>query len=269
MYLINGQSTERLAVNDRGGQFGDGCFTTARIVAGEIVLYSHHLARLKETCSRLAIPFNDWVVLVKEMRRLAQPHREGVLKVIITRGVGGRGYSAAGCQLPTRILNVSPYPTHYARWKDVGINLTLSPIPLGRNPYLAGLKHLNRLEQVLIRSHLEQTDADEALVLDSEGWVTECCAANLFWRKGHVVYTPRLDQAGVNGIMRQFCIRMLAQSPFSLVEVYAGLDEVMQADEIVVCNALMPVIPVRTCGDTLLSSRLLFDFLAPLCEHPN
>lgn len=145
-------------------QFGDGCFTTARIAAGRLPCFPVIWLAWKKR-ARLAIPFNDWDVLVKEMRRLAQPHREGVLKVMITRGAGGRGYSAAGCQLPTRILSVSPYPAHYARWKDAGINLTLSPIPLGRNSYLAGLKHLNRLEQVLIRSHLEQTDADEALVL--------------------------------------------------------------------------------------------------------
>lgn len=269
MYLINGQSTERLAVNDRGVQFGDGCFTTARIAAGEIALFSRHLARLKETCSRLAIPFNDWDVLVKEMRRLAQSHREGVLKVMITRGAGGRGYSAAGCQLPTRILSVSPYPAHYARWKAAGIALTLSPIPLGRNPYLAGLKHLNRLEQVLIRSHLEQTDADEALVLDSEGWVTECCAANLFWRTGNIVSTPRLDQAGVNGIMRQFCLGILAQSPFQVLEVQAREEAVRQADEVIICNALMPIIPIRAYDGASYSSRTLFQFLAPFCEHPN
>lgn len=71
----------------------------------------------------------------------------------------------------------------------------------------------------------------------------------MFWRKGNVVYTPRLDQAGVNGIMRQFCIGLLAQSSYQLVEVQASLEEVMQADEMVVCNALMPVIPVRACGE--------------------
>ncbi|ECH9258255.1 aminodeoxychorismate lyase [Salmonella enterica subsp. enterica] len=269
MYLINGQAVGQLAVNDRAVQFGDGCFTTARIVAGDIVLFSHHLTRLEDACSRLAIPFNDWVVLAKEMRRLAQPYREGVLKVMITRGVGGRGYSAAGCHLPTRILNVSAYPAHYARWKETGIALTLSPVPLGRNPFLAGLKHLNRLEQVLIRSHLEQTDADEALVLDSEGWVTECCAANLFWRKGDIVFTPRLDQAGVNGIMRQFCLRKLAQSPFRVLEVQAREESVRQADEVIICNALMPIIPIRAYDSVLYSSRTLFRFLAPFCEHPN
>lgn len=96
---------------------------------------------------------------------LATGHDSGVLKVIISRGSGGRGYSAMNCQAATRILSVSAYPAYYSQWRKQGITLTLSPIPLGRNPYLAGLKHLNRLEQVLIRSHLEQTDADEALVL--------------------------------------------------------------------------------------------------------
>ncbi|MEO3906379.1 aminotransferase class IV, partial [Providencia rettgeri] len=118
-------------------------------------------------------------------------------------------------------------------------------------------------------SHLEQTNADEALVLDSEGWVTECCAANLFWRKGNVVYTPRLDQAGVNGIMRQFCIRLLAQSSYQLVEVQASLEESLQADEMVICNALMPVMPVCACGDVSFSSATLYEYLAPLCERPN
>lgn len=81
-----------------------------------------------------------------------------------------------------------------------------------------------------------------------------CSGVKVMW------FTRPHGSGQVNGIMRQFCIRMLAQSPFSIVEVYAGLEEVMQADEIVVCNALMPIIPVCACGDTLLSSRLLFDF---------
>ena len=182
MFLINGAESETLAVNDRGVQFGDGCFTTARILRGQVQLLSAHLARLQTTCEKLFIPYDDWALLAQEMARLAQPHQDGVLKVIITRGAGGRGYSAAGCVNPTRILSVSPRPAHYLRWREEGISLSLSPVRLGRNPSLAGLKHLNRLEQVLIRSHLEQTDADEALVLDSDGWLTECCAANVFWR---------------------------------------------------------------------------------------
>lgn len=141
--------------------------------------------------------------------------------------------------------------------------MTLSPVRLGRNPSLAGLKHLNRLEQVLIRSHLEQTDADEALVLDSDGWLTECCAANLFWRKGSDVFTPRLDRAGVNGIMRQYILAKLAPSPFRVVEATMRPEALREADEVLVCNALMPLVPVRRWNDKRWSTRELYHFLAP------
>ena len=173
MFLINGVEQDTLAANDRAVQFGDGCFTTARIQHGQVALLDAHLQRLQTTCEKLRIPFDDWLTLSDEMQRLARPHAQGVLKVVLTRGVGGRGYSTAGCTSPTRILSVSSLPAHYARWREEGITLTRSPVTLGRNPWLAGLKHLNRLEQVLIRSHLEQTDADEALVLDSDGGLTE------------------------------------------------------------------------------------------------
>lgn len=232
MFLINGHKQESLAVSDRATQFGDGCFTTARVIDGKVSLLSAHIQRLQDACQRLMISCDFWPQLEQEMKTLAAEQQNGVLKVVISRGSGGRGYSTLNSGPATRILSVTAYPAHYDRLRNEGMTLALSPVRLGRNPHLAGIKHLNRLEQVLIRSHLEQTNADEALVLDSEGWVTECCAANLFWRKGNVVYTPRLDQAGVNGIMRQFCIRLLAQSSYQLVEVQASLEESLQADEL-------------------------------------
>lgn len=266
MFLINGREQNTLAVNDRATQFGDGSFTTARIIESKVQQIAAHIGRLQKACERLSIPFSDWQCLAHEMSVLAARQHEGVLKVIISRGVGGRGYSGSACEMPTRIVSTSAMPAHYARWKETGIALTLSPIPLGRNPYLAGLKHLNRLEQVLIRSHLEQTDADEALVLDSDGWLTECCAANLFWRCGRDVYTPRLDQAGVNGTMRQFIMAQLAHSPYRVVEVNAKPEALAQADEVLICNALMPVIPVQRYADQQWPARELYQFLAPLCE---
>lgn len=266
MFLINGLEQDTLAVNDRATQFGDGCFTTARIEQGRVILLSAHLARLQLACQRLSIAFNDWGILEDEMCQLAAQQLQGVLKVIISRGAGGRGYSGAACVSATRILATSPSPAHYARWRREGITLALSPVRLGRNPYLAGIKHLNRLEQVLIRSHLEQTDAEEALVLDSEGWVTECCAANLFWRKGQDVFTPRLDQAGVNGIMRQHIIAQLATSPYQLIEVVALPEALADADEVLICNALMPLVPVHHYAGQTWTSRELYQYLAPFCE---
>ena len=183
MFLINGLEQDTLPASDRATQFGDGCFTTARILDGGVCLLGAHILRLQKACEALLIPFSQWDILESEMRRLASDKASGVLKVIISRGSGGRGYSGSACLHPTRILSVSDYPSHYAHWREEGVALALSPVRLGRNPMLAGIKHLNRLEQVLIRTHLEQTEAGEALVLDSEGYITECCAANLLWRK--------------------------------------------------------------------------------------
>ncbi|MRS88480.1 aminodeoxychorismate lyase [Enterobacteriaceae bacterium RIT714] len=267
MFLINGHEQECLPASDRATQFGDGCFTTARIVDGDVCFLAAHILRLQQACERLLIPFAQWAELEREMQSIAADKPCGVLKVIISRGSGGRGYSGANCQQPTRILSVSAYPAHYAVWRKEGITLALSPVRLGRNPLLGGIKHLNRLEQVLIRTHLEQSDADEALVLDSEGFITECCAANLLWRQGNDVFTPKVDQAGVNGIMRQFCMQQLAHSGFRVVEINAGEEALLDADEIVICNALMPVVPVRAYGKHNWSSRELYSFLAPLCEQ--
>lgn len=266
MFLINGEAQNVLPVNDRATQFGDGCFTTARVVNGQVRMLAAHIARLRLACQRLNIPFAQWTTLTQEMTQLAQTLADGVVKVIISRGPGGRGYSGASCETPTRVLSTAAAPAHYARWKEEGVTLALSPVPLGRNPYLAGIKHLNRLEQVLIRSHLEQTHADEALVLDSDGWLTECCAANLFWRCGRDVFTPRLDQAGVDGIMRQFILARLARSPYRVVEVNARPAALAQADEVLICNALMPVIPVQRYAAWQWPARELYLFLAPLCE---
>ncbi|QPK02194.1 aminodeoxychorismate lyase [Enterobacter mori] len=267
MFLINGLELDSLPASDRATQFGDGCFTTARILDGDVCLLDAHIRRLQNACETLLIPFTQWDTLRHEMCQLASGKSSGVLKVIISRGSGGRGYSGARCEHPTRILSVSAYPAHYERWRKEGVTLTLSPVRLGRNPMLAGIKHLNRLEQVLIRTHLEQTDADEALVLDSEGFITECCAANLLWRQGRDVFTPSLEQAGVNGIMRQFCLQHLAHSGFRVVEVSAREEALQKADEMIICNALMPVVPVRAYGQLHLPSRELFQFLAPICEQ--
>lgn len=269
MFLINGVEQNSLRACDRAIQFGDGCFTTARITDGRVHFLAAHLARLRLACDKLMIPLINQDVLEQEMRSLAAGTERGVLKVILSRGSSSRGYSVSGCQTPTRILSLAAYPAHYQRWRDLGVTLTPSPVTLGRNPWLAGIKHLNRLEQVLIRAHLDQTDADEALVLDSEGWMTECCAANLFWRKGATVFTPRLDQAGVNGIMRQHCIGLLALSDYAVVEVNAKPEALAQADEVIICNALLPVVAVRAFEHLTWSARDLWRWLAPRCECTN
>ncbi|ELY4419678.1 aminodeoxychorismate lyase [Cronobacter sakazakii] len=266
MLLINGIEQDCLSATDRAVQFGDGCFTTARVRDGVVHLLEAHLERLHEGCERLMIPVPDIDTLRNEMRQAAQGQGSAVVKVIISRGAGKRGYSIAGCDAPTRIVSRGGYPDFYSEWRERGVSLAISPVRLGRNPNLAGIKHLNRLEQVLIRTHLEQTSADEALVLDSEGWVTECCAANLFWRKGKAVFTPRLDQAGVDGLMRRHIIGLLNQSVWRLSEINAPASALEEADEVFICNALMPLVPVRSIDGHAYASRELYHYLIPHCE---
>lgn len=107
MFLINGCEQNMLAASDRATQFGDGCFTTACIIDGEIPLFAAHLERLQDACQKLLISFENWSELQNEMKMLAKGHVRGVLKVIISRGSGGRGYSGKSCHSATRILSVS------------------------------------------------------------------------------------------------------------------------------------------------------------------
>ncbi len=265
MYWINGQQHDALAPSDRGLQFGDGCFTTARAINGQVELLGWHIERLQQAAERLMLPAIDWAALEAEMVHAAQAVPLGVIKAILTRGSGGRGYSPHGCSHPTRIVSRSTYPQHYLQWRERGIHLALSPVALACNPMLAGIKHLNRLEQVLIRTHLDQTDADEALVLDTAGRLVECCAANLFWRKGKNVFTPDLSQAGVAGLMRRRVMSVLASSEYQLHQVAEPLETLASADEVMVSNALMPLLPVNSAHSWRYHSRQLYDFLCSQC----
>lgn len=262
MVWINGERQEKVAARDRGVQFGDGCFTTARILEGKIVSSQAHLSRLKAGCERLKIRNVDWNSLEAEMQSAAATRATGVLKVIVTRGAGGRGYSTQGCEQPTRMIILSDYPAHYQRLQQSGVTLALSTVRLGKNPLLAGIKHLNRLEQVLIRTELDQTGADEALVLDTDGSLVECCAANLFWRKGEEVFTPDLSQCGVTGIQRQKVIQLLHSCGVHVQEVSLPLQALEEAEEVFITNALMPVLPVKQIDGWHYASRSIFDLLS-------
>lgn len=263
---INGEAATTLPAADRSVQFGDGCFTTARVLRGEIQFLPEHLARMQRAASVLHIDGVDWAAFEREMVLAAGQQEEAVVKAVVTRGQGGRGYSSAGCSAPTRIVSVSAYPAHYHALRQGGVKLALSPVTLSKNPLLAGIKHLNRLEQVMIRLHLDQTDADETLVVDTSGCLVECCSANLFWRKGNQVFTPDLSQSGVDGVMRRHIIRLIENtSRWTLHIVSEPAEALSDANEVLICNALMPVLPVAKASGWHYPSRDLYDFLLQNC----
>ncbi|MCJ7462618.1 MAG: aminodeoxychorismate lyase, partial [Candidatus Baumannia cicadellinicola] len=151
-------------------------------------------------------------------------------------------------------------------WHRNGLRLTINPVRLSRNPLLAGIKHLNRLEQVLIKAYLEREEGDEAIVLDTDENIVECCSANIFWRYGKKVFTPALNYAGVAGIMRQQILALLPQFGYSCEEVITGISTLEQADEIIITNALLPIAPVNSIGSYNYDNRTLFNFLCPYCQ---
>lgn len=245
MHWVNGQQQQNVDASDRAIQFGDGCFTTLAIEQGKPFLLPEHLNRLKEGCEALFLPHPNWHDLENHIINIASDTQaKGVIKIIISRGYGGRGYSSNGFMTPTVITSLSSYPSHYSHQQSEGISLSISPVTLGKNPLLAGIKHLNRLEQVLIKHHLEKTEFDDVLVCDNEGYLVEANAANLFWRKGNTLFTPDLRDSGVKGIMRQSIIQLAKKLNWKIDIVKEKPETLYQADEVWLTNSLMPILPV-------------------------
>ncbi len=273
-YWINGIANNQIDVTDRAVSFGDGCFTTIHGVNRQAQMLDNHIARLMSDSQRLKLPQPDWAALTEHIESICrdQADDEFVIKVLISRGSGGRGYSSIGFNKPTVIVSVSAFPHNYCQLQCSGAQLIVSKIPLSRNSVLAGMKHLNRLEQVLIRQEIDQEESDEAVVLDTNGFIVECCSANIFWRIGNQVFTPRLSHSGVNGLMRQKIIALLANSHYSLEEVERFPTILVQCDEVLICNTLMPIIPVAEIKVTesksplKYSSRELFEYLFLRCR---
>jgi 4-amino-4-deoxychorismate lyase len=245
--IVNGQSQTILSLADRAIQYGDGCFTTISVINGNAELWAQHLQRLKSSCERLHIKFAHWQNLQTDVERLISDKNDTVLKIIISRGEGGRGYGTQNVSSPNYILTLHDKPNHFEKWQQVGICLTLSPITLGKQPLLAGIKHLNRLEQVLIKQSLEQTNYVDAVVCDTDKMLVETSIGNLFWLQGQVWYTPELIHSGVEGVMRNHVMAKIRENSHLKVtvqEVRTTIRSLADADEVFVCNSLMKVVPV-------------------------
>ena len=249
-----------MAVADRALQYGDGCFTTMAFYQGELQLWPQHLARLQNNCQRLAIDFSQWQRLHKDLTMLLERlgKTNGVLKIIITRGAGGRGYSPRGVGEPTYIISKHALPEHYPAWQQNGITLGLSPVKLARQPLLAGIKHLNRLEQVLIKQALDSTAFDDALVCDTEDNIIEASAGNVFWWHKGTWFTPSLAESGVAGVMRDTICQLITGLGQPLVETNQVLSADFSADEMFICNTLMSMVPVKSLHAQHLSRQWHF-----------
>ena len=242
--LVNGKITRFLDIADRGLQYGDGIFTTLSVQEGVAIFLGRHLARLQSDALRLRIPFPDLAVLTEEVQRLAYMHSSCVLKIMLTRGVGGRGYSATKQSQGTRILSAHPRPDYPMTIRELGIKARFCDIRLGLNPRLAGIKHLNRLEQVLARAEWDDEGIREGLILDYQGFLIEGVMSNVFLVSNDVLRTPLLDRCGVAGVMRGLVLENAAFLGLSVDEARILPEEVDSADEIFLTNTVIGIWPV-------------------------
>ncbi|AVD86419.1 aminodeoxychorismate lyase [Pseudomonas sp. SWI44] len=241
---IDGQPATAVNLQNRGLAYGDGLFETLAVRSGRPSLLEGHFARLALGCQRLGIDA-DLALVRDEVLRYASQLGDGVAKLILTRGDSQRGYAPAPGAAPRRILQASPLPSYPEQHAELGVRLFECQTRLGEQPLLAGLKHLNRLEQVLARAEWQDSEHAEGLMRDGQGRVIEGVYSNLFMVRDGVLLTADLCRCGVAGVMRGALLEQ-AQALAIPVQVRdLAFGELQQADEVFVCNSVYGIWPVR------------------------
>ncbi|OGT74417.1 MAG: aminodeoxychorismate lyase [Gammaproteobacteria bacterium RIFCSPLOWO2_02_FULL_57_10] len=243
--LVNGQAQSHLSLADRALHYGDGVFETIRVRDGKPALWHQHLARLTYSCDRLEIPLATDQLEREVALLLSNSPSDGILKIIVSRGCGGRGYMPPESPSPTRIVQFHSLPADYENKAIHGIRAMVCNHPISSNSALAGIKHLNRLDQVMASMELRGR-VDEGLMCDASGHLIEGIKSNVFVVTQDRILTPDLTSSGVAGIMRAVVIDLLSQMKMQLEVRSIELTELRSAKEVFVCNSVMGIWPV-TC----------------------
>lgn len=246
--LINGQPASQIDVRDRGFQYGDGVFETIACRNGQLQFWQAHMQRLQDACERLnlpVIPAQQWLDDIAAL----QPRGDVVIKLIQSRGVSGRGYAYSDSeQQPVRVCALYPWPD-YPQQNQQGIRVMICKTPVSINPALAGIKHLNRLDNVLARNEWREPHIAEGLMLDHQQHVIEGTMSNVFCVLDDQLYTPALELCGVRGVVREQIIQLARSQGTTVNEIDISLQNFLQMDEIFVSNSLIGVWPVTSIVD--------------------
>ena len=258
MFLLNGQSADNIDLLDRGLHYGDGLFETIAVINGQPLCLDKHLQRLLSGCGRLKLEFNDAELLESEINSICKNIDRAILKITVTAGVGGRGYNRSSSELkPTRLLAIHPWPDYPDNYSSQGIQVHLCSSRLGHNPGLAGIKHLNRLEQVLARNEWDDANTMEGLMLDIDDNVIEGTMSNLFLvYPNKKLITADVSLCGIEGIVRQYILDHCAELVYTSDVKKLSLDEVYAASEMFFCNSVAGIMPVRHLADHEFPAQL-------------
>jgi 4-amino-4-deoxychorismate lyase len=271
--LVNGVAAQSVSALDRGLHFGDGLFETIACRRRRPRFLSLHLERLALGCARLRIDIGRPADLRDEVKMLARDVDNAIVKLLVTRGTAtARGYATTGRERATRITFRYPWPPDDPSWLQDGVRVRTAVLRLGENPALAGLKHSNRLEQVLARAEWSDPDIPEALLFSSSGRLVSGTMSNVFIVRSSRLQTPRLDRCGVAGIMRRVVLSEAARAGVAVEECELHAGDVETAEEMFLTNARIGIWPVRAVDARVMSpgavTRRLQQLLAPLLEEP-
>jgi len=269
--LINGQKINSISARDRGLHYGDGLFETIAVIDGRCPFWDRHVQRLQSGCQRLSFPVADIALLQAEAQQLIKNETRAVLKLILSRGEGGRGYRYPEPTNTTRILMRHPWPDYPAQNWQGGVQIRFCDTTLARQPQLAGLKHLNRLEQVLARNEWQDDNIADGLMSDENGNVIEGTISNIFMVQNGILITPNLSHCGVAGIMRERILELAEKEKLSIRIAHITKEQLLAADEIFLSNSLIGLWPVTkldgqlfTIGETSRKLQSLINRDIPL-----
>ncbi len=241
--LINGFDKRQVDVTDRGLHYGDGLFETLAVFDGRPRHWRMHMQRLLYGCQKLALATPDAELLSDELARVTLDMPRAVVKIVLSRGSSGRGYRYENDVEPTRIVASYDWPDYPDSYYQHGVRLKICDTRISIQPSLAGIKHLNRLENVLARNEWQDDSYAEGLMLDINANVIEGTMSNLFWVEGGQLYTPKLEQSGVHGIMRQRVFDTAKDLAIICNETEADLQRIRCADELFICNSIIGIWP--------------------------
>ena len=241
--LVNGLPCDVISIADRGLLYGDGVFETILCEGGRPILLAGHTQRLENGCKRLGLAKQDLPTILSDIREVAKQD-DCVIKVIVTRGVRNRGYAFnKQDNASVRIVYRDDVPDIALDNYRQGIQLTKCDYPLPDNTKLAGIKHLNRLDQVMARNEWD-SEFQEGVMLASDGRVVEGTMSNIFIESNQQWITPALERSGILGVMRQWIMRNSYHAEMECIEKDIQLPELQNAQSIFVCNSVIGIWPV-------------------------
>jgi 4-amino-4-deoxychorismate lyase len=256
--LIDGKKQSKASIFNRNTQFGDGLFETCLVENKKLLFWSNHFERMKLGCDRLKISMIDETLWLSDIKKAFSLMKidNCIVKLVLSRGESLRGYSYKDNIRPIRITIVSELKKNN---QDKGFSLEFCNSGYNSNPKLAGIKHCNRLEQVIARAGIK---VDDGIMLDENENVVSVTQGNIFCIQGNRLITPNLDKCGIEGTRRAVILKIAVDLGFDINIKNLSVAELLRSDEVFISNSIQGVGPVNQIEDFVYSKHKITEIIS-------